>query len=130
MYNNLAAQAYQKASQATANPRELEANLLMKAAQRLQMLVDNWDDKGKYELDDALTYNRRLWTILVTSATSADSALPQPVQQNIANLALFIFKHSITVLANPHQDRLATLIQINRNIAEGLRGMIPAEAGV
>ncbi len=100
----------------------------MKAAQRLQMLVDNWDNKGKYELDDAITYNRRLWTILVTSATSSESELPQQVKQNVANLALFIFKHSVSVLANPHQDRLSTLITINRNIAEGLRGIQPGQA--
>lgn len=119
MYNQ-AAQAYQKASKAAANPRELEASLLMKAAARMQALVDEWEPDGA-TLDEAVSYNRRLWTILVTSATKSDNPLPDEIKQNMANLGLYVFKTSIGTLAEPKPEKLNSLISINRNIAEGLR---------
>ena len=38
-----AAQAYQTVAKQTASPRELEADLLLKAASRLQAIQDGWD---------------------------------------------------------------------------------------
>ena len=122
MYNQATA-AYQQTTQSTVNPRELEATLLLKAAARLQAVKDDWGKTdGPVTLDDALTYNRRLWTILATSVTSADNPLPIEVKQNLGSLGAFILKHTLDVMTNPTPDRLTTLIQINRNIAQGLRG--------
>jgi len=118
--HNQAAQAYQKTSQATVGPRELEASLLMKAATRLQVVIDDWENHGR-TLDDAVTYNRKLWTILVTSATQAENPLPTDIKQNLANLGLFVFRQSIGVLANPQPQKLASIVNINRALAEGLR---------
>ncbi len=93
----------------------------MKAAARLQLIKEEWESASFAEKDEALTYNRKLWTVLVTSATSKDSQLPQDVKNNLASLAVFIFKHTLTVLSDANPDKLTTLITINRNIAEGLR---------
>lgn len=120
MYNQ-AAQAYQTTGKLGESPRELEAQLLMKAAIRLQLISENWDEQ-KDQLDDAISYNRRLWTFLVTAATGAESKLPDSIRENMVNLANFVFKRSIVVLAHPEPERLKVLIDINRNIAEGLRG--------
>jgi flagellar protein FlaF len=116
-----AAQAYQKTSQVAVSPRELEATLLMKAAARLQLIKDEWESSSLAEIDDALTYNRKLWTILVTSVTNPENPLPDQIKNNIASLGVFIFKHTMALLADPHPDKLNTLISINRSIAEGLR---------
>ncbi|WP_181707475.1 flagellar biosynthesis regulator FlaF [Chthonobacter rhizosphaerae] len=120
MYNQVA-QAYQRTQQTTANPRELEASLLIKAAARLQSVRDNWDN-GRADLDEAITFNRKLWTILATSATRADNPLPQEVKTNVANMAVFIFSHSMRILSDPKPEKLTSLIFINANIAAGLRG--------
>ena len=109
-------------AQATQSPRELEANVLIKAASRLQAIRDDWDGR-RAELDDALTFNRKLWTILVTSATDAENPLPQEIKNNIATLALFIFNRTMAVMAEPTPEKLAPLININREVAAGLRGM-------
>ncbi|CAH1675991.1 hypothetical protein BOSEA31B_14355 [Hyphomicrobiales bacterium] len=93
----------------------------MKAAVRLQNVKDNWETQ-RGELDDALTFNRKLWVILTTSATSADNPLPVTVKESIGSLGLFVFKHTISVLANPAPERLNILINVNRDIAAGLRG--------
>jgi flagellar protein FlaF len=84
-----AAQAYGTVARQVASPRELEATLLLKAASRLQAVQDGWD-RTKPELDDALRYNRKLWTIFVTAITSPDHPLPPEVRQNVANLGLFV----------------------------------------
>jgi flagellar protein FlaF len=120
MYNQ-GAQVYQRTQQTTANPRELEASLLIKAAARLQSVRD---DAGfsRTELDEAVTFNRKLWTILATSATRSDNPLPSEIKNNVANLAVFIFSHSMKVLSEPTPERISTLISINANIAAGLRG--------
>ena len=57
-----------------ANPRELEADLLLKAASQLQAVHDAWDRK-RPELDAALLYNRKLWSIFLTSVTSPEHAV-------------------------------------------------------
>lgn len=120
--HNLANAAYQQTTQSTVNPRELEATLLLKAAARLQAVKDDWGGDSPVTLDEALSYNRRLWTILATSVTSNDNPLPVEIKQNLGSLGAFILKHTLDVMTNPSPDRLTTLIQINRNIAQGLRG--------
>lgn len=116
-----AANAYARAAQTGQSPRELEAQLLIKSAHRLQTVQDNWLT-GRSDLSDALTYNRKIWTVLATSATEPTNPLPPDIKRNIAQLAAFIFKRTIDVFAEPAPERLGTLIQINMNIAAGLRG--------
>jgi flagellar biosynthesis activator protein FlaF len=116
-----AAQTYGAVANKTANPRELEADLLLSAAAKLQTIRDGWDSKSA-ELDAALRYNRKLWSIFVTSATSPENPLPVLVRQNVANLGLFVFKQTLRILADPKPENLGTLININRELAAGLLG--------
>lgn len=96
---------------------------MLKAAARLQAIRDNWDVK-KGELDEALTNNRKLWTVLVAGISSEENAMPLEVKQNVLGLGMFIFKHTISLIAEhePNPKRLDVLININRQIAAGLRG--------
>ena len=121
MHHGAAAYASTAKITATANPRELEASLLLKAAARIQTLKDQWPGANG-ELSNALNFNRKLWTILTTSATKADNPLPLEIKNNIANLGLFIFKRSLEVEIEPQPEKLAVLVSINRNIAAGLSG--------
>lgn len=113
--------AYATVAKETASPRELEATLLLKAASKLQSAYDCWSQESQ-ELDDALLYNRRLWTIFLESVTSNDSPLPVETRQNIANLGIFIMNETLTLMNDPQRDRVLPLININRGIATGLRG--------
>jgi flagellar protein FlaF len=107
-----------------ANPRDLEASLLLKAAARLQAVSDSWDS-DRSGLDDALLYNRKLWTVFLGSITSPDTQLPAEIRQNIANLGVFIMNRTVAMLSNPQREALASLININRELAAGLRGPHP-----
>jgi flagellar protein FlaF len=102
-----------------ANPRDLEASLLLEAASRLQAVRDDWTGKRK-NLDTALQYNRRLWTIFITSVTSTDNPLPTEIRQNVANLGLYVIKQTMAAIGDPKPEQLGSLISINREIAGGL----------
>lgn len=120
MYNNHAARAYQQTRRAVVTGRDLEAMLLLKAAAHLQGVRDNWETR-KGELLAALTYNRKLWTVLIDLILRADNPLPHEDKNNLFNISLFIFKHTFKVQANPDPDEIAPLVDLNRAIAEGLR---------
>ena len=110
-----------KPAKKTPNPRDLEADLLLTAAARLQAIRDGWHNH-QAELNPALLYNRKLWSIFVTSATSSENPLPIAIRQNVANLGLFVFKQTLALMADPKPDRLGSLISLNREIAAGLLG--------
>ena len=116
-----AAQAYGAVAQKIASPRDLEANLLLKAASRLQAAHDNWGAKNS-TLDDALHYNRKLWTLFLTNVTSQDNPLPAAIRQNVANLGLFVMNQTISLASDPKRERLTSLINVNRELAAGLLG--------
>ena len=117
-----AAGAYDQHAQAhTPDQRELEARVLLKAARQLQALKDDWDNMTPELLDDTLRYNRQIWLMFVDTAmedTSPDR--PQELRNNIANLGMYIFNHSVDILASPVKTKLDILIDINREIAAGL----------
>lgn len=123
-----ASSAYAKTAQKTASPRELEAQLLLKAAAKIQMIVDGTTSDPE-EIQDALRYNRRLWTILLSSLTDATNPLPIESRQNMANLALFQVSHTRAVELEPDPAAMPVLVNINRRIAEGLRSGPAAPAG-
>jgi flagellar protein FlaF len=115
-----ATQAYQTTAKRTGNPRDLEANLLSKSAINLQRIRDNWDDASS-DLSAALKFNRKLWNVFLNSATNDENPLPTAIRQNIANLGLFVLTHTMKVEARPDPTRLDVLININREVAAGLR---------
>lgn len=103
------------------SPRELEANLLLTAAARLQAVRDGWDGT-RPQLASALLYNRKLWSIFTTSMTSDENELPVALRQNVTNIGVFVFKQTVTTMINPSADKIAPLISINRELAAGLLG--------
>ena len=115
-----AANAYRQANKTVTNPRDLESGLLLRAAARLQAISDDWASADR-DLDHALAFNRKLWIILVSFATGDASELPRDLQENIANLAAFIFKRTMDTMIDPTPEKLGALININRSIAAGLR---------
>ncbi len=114
-------QAYRAVAKEIASPRELEANLLLKAAARLQAVIDSWD-QNRSDLNDALLYNRKLWTVFLGSAISSDNPLPLEIRQNVANLGMYIMSQTVAVTAKPEVAIVSSLVSINRELAAGLRG--------
>lgn len=119
---NYASKAYSKIARETASPRELEASLLLKAAAKLQQAQDSWTDKKPAGLNDALLYNRRLWTVFIDAVIRDDNKLPKQVCQNLTALGMRVMGDTFSMMTKPQPEYLTSLININRGIAAGLRG--------
>jgi flagellar biosynthesis activator protein FlaF len=119
MYNQSAVNAYQKTGYRAASAREREAALLIKAAANLQKTKS--ENCTREELDQALTFNRKIWTIFVSELINEDHEMPKELRQNLVNLGLFTFNHTLEIMVDPKSKTVDSLININRNIAEGLR---------
>jgi flagellar protein FlaF len=117
---NSAALAYQQVGKQTVSPRVLEANLLSRSAAQLQRVRDDWENNRR-DLFEALRFNRKLWNVFLTSVTGEDSKLPRELRENIANLGIFVMKQTIATQDSPEPRKLDVLININRELAAGLR---------
>lgn len=116
------AQTYAKNAQETGNSRELEAQLLMRAASKLQAVKDG-EVTGNMNIISAVRYNRRLWLVFADALSKAENKLPPEIKRNVTSLAMFVLNRSRTIetAAEPNPERLGVLININREIAAGLR---------
>lgn len=119
-----AAQTYKSVARQTSTPRELEASLLLQAAARLQSVHDDWDHDAQVQakLNDALLYNRKLWSVFMAEMTDANNPMPRDLRQNVANIGIFVMNRTVSLMQDPKPDQIGSLININREIAAGLLG--------
>ena len=123
--NNPHAQAAQvygdHAQKNTPDQRELEGRILLKAARMIQDLQDDWDNVNPEVLESTLKYNRQVWMVFYdTAIENPEGDRPNDLRSNIINLANFIFKRELEIMAEPAKQKLDVLININKEIAAGL----------
>jgi len=116
-----AANAYARVASTTASPRDVEAQTLLKAANKLQEAINNNDPLSE-QTKQALLYNRKLWTIFLSEAMREGNPQPLDVRQKIANIGVFVLSQTAALQLSPQFDHFKPLIEINRNIAAGLSG--------
>lgn len=115
-------QAYQSVERNTTSGRETEARVLTQAALKLQYCQKNWDAPDRREkLDEALSYNQRIWSIIQGELLDESNPLPKPLRESILSLSVFIDKRIFNIMAYPAPEKLAIIININLNLAAGLR---------
>ena len=68
----------------------------------------------------ALRRNWRLWTIFQASLLDPDCEVPAAIRANLLGLANFIDRHTADLLAGGDADKIDVLVNINRQISEGL----------
>ena len=116
--------AYRTTQKTTITGRELEASVLTQAALRLTACQTNWDAIDRdARLEEALTHNQRIWTIFQSELAKDDNPLPRQTKEDLLSLSLFIDKRTFDIMAYPDPAKLTMLININLNIAAGLRGL-------
>jgi len=121
--------AYEKARRQTISGREIEATVLEKGAIRLRRCKQNWkDNKFDRDLDEALRFNQRVWDIFNTDWQSVENQLPKEIRQDLLSLSVFVRKTTLDIMAEPKSRKLDVLIQINENLAQGLRGEVDTSA--
>jgi len=121
--SNAAAQAYARVASTTSSPRDIEAQALLKAANKLQAIVSD-PDASYVQMSEALIYNRKLWTIFLSEAQRDGNPQPMDVRQNIANISIFVLSQTAALQISPQREHFKPLIEINRNIAAGLSGRV------
>ncbi|MBF0328315.1 MAG: flagellar biosynthesis regulator FlaF [Nitrospirae bacterium] len=114
--------AYKQVDKTTLNGRELEASVLVKSAMALKECQDNWNAADRDEmLQLAIKYNQMIWSIFQSELAQGTNPLPHNIREDLLNLSAFVDKQSLQVLAFPSPEKLTILINININIAAGLR---------
>ncbi len=122
MHNN-PLEAYKIVDKKTMPGRETEARVLTQAALKLKDCRDNWSANDRDEkLDEALKYTQRIWTIFQGELSSEDNPLPRQLKLNLLQLSSFIDKRIFETMSYPSPEKLTAVININQNIAAGLRG--------
>lgn len=117
--NPYAAAAQVASTPQEGNPRATEAWALTEAARRLLYATSQSDINVMRE---ALRLNWRLWTIFQADLTVALEANPaNDVAVNMLTLCQYVDRHTVDCLAGPTPEKLEVLINLNRQIAAGLK---------
>ena len=115
-------EAYKTAQKSVMSGREIEAMALTKAALQLKKCRNEWDpDDTDGKRLESLKTNQRIWSILQGELSRDDNPLPKEIRQDLLSLSFFIDKRTFDVMAFPEPGKLDILININLNIAAGLR---------
>jgi flagellar protein FlaF len=121
--------AYESGARSATTNRELESAALSKAARQLDDVRRAWAAADRpRRLEEALTYNRRLWTFFQGELAASDHPMPRELRVDILRLSAFVDRRTMEVFADPQPQKLAALIEINRQLAAGLAAREPGAA--
>ncbi len=112
--------AYQKVQNTAENPRETEYRLFAEVTRSL--VVANESGKRDEAFFKALDWNRRLWSTLSTDCGITGNGLSKQLRAGIISLSIFVSKHT-SLIARGEED-IADLIDINKNVMEGLKNQV------
>ncbi len=114
--------AYTNMQKETLSGRELEASVLSRAGLMLKSVQDNWNSPDREtKLLEAVKFNQKVWSFFQAELSDPENPLPKNLREDILNLSIFIDKRLFEVLAFPDPDKLSIVIDIDFNIASGLR---------
>ena len=115
-------QTYDNVSRTTVSGPEIEASVFTKAALKLKKCQESWHaDDRDVRLDEALKFNQRMWSIFQGELGREDNPLPKELKLDLLRLSSFIDKRIFDTMAYPAPEKLTPIININQNIAAGLR---------
>jgi flagellar protein FlaF len=113
---------YESVNKEGLSTRELEASVLTKAGVMLKRCQEQWDaEDSETRLDAAIKYNQMIWSFFQSELMQEDNPLPKQLRQDILNLSLFIDNCLFNIIAYPSPEKLTPVIDINFNLAAGLR---------
>lgn len=114
--------AYTAIQKDSLNGRELEASVLSRAGLMLKSVKDNWGAPDRdQKLLEAVKFNQKVWSFFQAELSDPENPLPKNLREDILNLSIFIDKRLFEVMAFPEPEKLSIVIDIDFNIAAGLR---------
>jgi flagellar protein FlaF len=131
MYSQKASNKYDQLRWKTMSGREVEGEVLLKAALLFRRAQPTLDGKIlTKEAEEALDFNRRIWDVLRRGWSAEDCALPIEVRRNLLNLAVFMYKADMGFRTSPEASKLNGMIQVNETLAGGLGANASKDASV
>ncbi len=123
--NQNSVNAYTNMQKENISGRELEASVLSRAGIMLKQVQENWDAPNSNDkMLEAIKFNQKVWSFFQAELSDPENPLPKQLREDILNLSIFVDKRLFEVLALPEPDKLSIIIDINFNIAAGLRSKI------
>ena len=116
--------AYQTTSARAENPRDTEYRLFGQVTRALIEAAEA-EPIDIAKQNEALDWNRRLWSTLSTACADSSNALPQSLRAQIISISLWVGRHTSAVIMR--EETVAPLIDINRIIMQGLASQIEPE---
>jgi flagellar biosynthesis activator protein FlaF len=115
-------EAYTTMQKESLSGRELEASVLTKAGIMLKQVQDSWESPDRDQrLLEAIKFNQKVWSFFQAELSDPENPLPVNLRQDILNLSLFVDKRLFEVMASPDKEKLTIVVEIDFNIAAGLR---------
>jgi flagellar protein FlaF len=107
---------YQRISEASARPREIELTAFGLVN---RLLAEQQDERRRIK---ALGKNHELWSLLVKDLARSGNGLPADLKKQLVALGFWSMQYSVRAMC----ERLPVepLMEVNRNIVEGLRAQI------
>jgi flagellar protein FlaF len=116
-------EAYRKAQETTAHPRDAEYRAFSEAT-RLLMAAKEEGRADLKQLIEAIHLNRTLWGALAADCADSANQLPSETRALIISLARWVSVYSSNVMQK--KESVEPLIDVNRIIMDGLAGKRPA----
>lgn len=114
---------YLTAQNALESPRQLEFRLfssVTRALMDVRPLMQSKHPADVAKIASAIGWNRDVWNHLMPEVLDEANALPRDTKVSLINICLFVNKHTERISLGQSTD-LGPLIDINRNIMDGLR---------
>jgi flagellar protein FlaF len=120
--SNAGINSYTNMQKETLSGRELEASVLTRAGLMLKQVQENWSAPERSEkLLEAIKFNQKVWSFFQAELSDPENPLPKNLREDILNLSIFVDKRLFEVMANPDKEKLTIVVDIDFNIAAGLR---------
>lgn len=112
---------YKKIQKETMSGRDVEVQVLRKAATQFRQVLSA-TDSGTHDqlLDAAVRYNLRVWEVFQTDWERPDCPFDPELRRGLLRLSLYVHRNSMEVLAYGSPEKINTLITIDECLAEGL----------
>jgi len=117
--------AYDNSAKTSETGNETDAAVLEKAALMLEIVKSAPESD---EFTSALKFNQLIWTTIQAEMAN-DHPLPDQIKANLISLAIFVDKQTYKAFSERNPELLNAIININRNIAIGLRQGTKEDAG-
>lgn len=123
--HQLAYRAYGQTTRQTADPRQIEKTLFEQVTDAL-VHVNQSGGADAALWADAVHRNSQLWLTLAGDLLTPENALPSELKTGLLNLAEFVRRTSLAVLAG--REGMDDLIAINQAVLGGLEAQSAAMA--